>query len=262
MRNNTLNKRALWLILLASVISCAPKKELANAAASEKRASRTERSNVIGGVVKQQLHFTTISGRARSKVAINNDSYDVTATIRVERDKAIWISVTALMGIEVGRLLITPDSVKIINRLQSEYIKKPFNYLYHFSTEGLDFFNLQHILVGNVIGPVVDDDAEVWSLDGEYVLRNRIDEVSYTTQVNADYRPVILFMGEPLRNQRLEAFYADYRHADGRAFPHDMKLLITADKLNLRSEMRYTRVIFDDALEMPFSIPPRYNEVE
>ncbi len=39
----------------------------------------------------------------------------------MEKDKAIFLSVAPFLGIEVARVLITPDTVKFINRLQSRF---------------------------------------------------------------------------------------------------------------------------------------------
>ena len=135
MRNNILIKGAGFGLALAFLLSCAPKKRLVPSGGYEKRVSRAERADVFAHAAQHQRHFTTFSGRAKSVLAINGkERYDVTANVRIVHDEAIWISVTALMGIEVARVLITPDSVKIINRLQAEYIKKPLEYLHHFTS--------------------------------------------------------------------------------------------------------------------------------
>ena len=42
---------------------------------------------------------------------------DFNAFIRMRKDSVLWVSVNALLGIEAFRVLITPDSVKVINKL-------------------------------------------------------------------------------------------------------------------------------------------------
>src|SRR5690606_17028532 len=61
------------------------------------------------------LDFHTFSGRAKTKIEMGKNVHDVTLNVRIERNKAIWLSVTAILGVEVARVLITPDSVKILN---------------------------------------------------------------------------------------------------------------------------------------------------
>ncbi|WP_353125666.1 DUF4292 domain-containing protein [Parapedobacter pyrenivorans] len=228
----------------------------------EKRVSRAERLNILSNIAQHQLHYVTFSGRAKSSIVINKDSYDVTANVRIEHSKAIWISITALMGIEVGRVLITPDSIKIINRLQSEYIQKPFEYLHNFTSDELDFSSLQHLLVGNVIGKENEEDTEVFKSDGGYLLRGDSNNLLYVAALDADYRTMQTSVDESRRGQRLRAFYSDYRKAVGYDFPHHVKISITAQNLDLRSDMNYSRVVYNEEVEMPFSVPSRYKEIQ
>src|SRR5690606_9829395 len=92
----------------------------------------------------------TFSGRAKTKIEMGKNIQDVTLNVRIERDKAIWLSVTAILGVEVARILITPDSVKILNKLQGEYIAKPFHYIYNYTNRGVTFAILQDLLMANV----------------------------------------------------------------------------------------------------------------
>src|SRR5690349_20858234 len=41
--------------------------------------------------------------------------YDVNANVRILKDSAIWISANAILGIEAMRVLVTKDSVKVLN---------------------------------------------------------------------------------------------------------------------------------------------------
>lgn len=262
MRSATLIRGSIFCVILAVLFSCAPKKRLAPTKGMEKRVSRAERLNILSNIAQHQLHYVTFSGRAKSSIVINKDSYDVTANVRIEHSKAIWISITALMGIEVGRVLITPDSIKIINRLQSEYIQKPFEYLHNFTSDELDFSSLQHLLVGNVIGKENEEDTEVFKSDGGYLLRGDSNDLLYVAALDAGYRTMQTSMDESRRGQRLQAFYSDYRKAVGYDFPHHVKISITAQDLDLRSDMNYSRVVYNEEVEMPFSVPSRYKEIQ
>jgi hypothetical protein len=104
----------------------------------------------------KQVTFNTFSGKAKTKLDINGNSNDVTLNIRVARDQKIWISVTAIIGIEVARAQITPDSIIVVNRLQSVYLKKPFSYVYTYASRQITFKTLQALLVGNAIPEVAE----------------------------------------------------------------------------------------------------------
>ena len=263
MGNNILSKGSFFCVVLLGAFSCTPKKQLVSSViGEEKRVSRAERVNIMSNVVQNQAYFTTFSGRAKSKISINKDTYDVTANVRIERDKAIWISITAIMGIEAGRVLITPDSVKVMNRLEAEYVRKPFDYIYNFTSRELDFSSLQDLLVGNVISRAIDRNADVSMTDAGGLLRGQANDLLFLVQLDRNYRTVLALLDEERRNQRLEASYANYSEFAGRWFPNQVNVSIAADGLDLRSEMSYNRVAYDEALEMPFNIPARYKEVQ
>src|SRR5690606_28598736 len=143
MRNNTLIKWAVHYLALAVMFSCGPKKQVVSTGEGGTAVSGAARAMVMEHVAQQRMHYTTFNGRAKSSLTLNNkERYDVTASIRLIRDEAIWISMTALLGMEVARVLITPDSIKVINRLQSTYICTPFAYLHDFTGSSLYFSDL------------------------------------------------------------------------------------------------------------------------
>lgn len=262
MRGNLLIRTVVVGMLVGLVFSCSSKKSTVSVGAGEKKVSRLEREEVIQQVKTHQLHFTTFSGRAKSKIIINRENYDVTANVRIERDKAIWISMTALMGVEVGRALITPDSIRIINRVQGTYLDKPFAHIYHFTNEKLDFFNLQQLLIGNVIQEAFRRDSEIWGNGRGYSLRGHHNDLQYSAQLNTSYRPTFTVLNDLIRDHRMEASYEDYQSLAGRTFPSQVKISIISEGLKLQSEMRYSRVVYDDTLDMPFNIPTRYKEIQ
>jgi hypothetical protein len=134
MRENTSNK-ILWLpaiCLLLLVFSCKAKKQLMVKQAapidSAVKPADTKKSK-LDAIRAAQTQFNSFSGKARTVLNINGSSNDVTLNIRIKRDQKIWVSITAIAGIEAARVLITPDSILIINRLQSIFVKQPFSYI-------------------------------------------------------------------------------------------------------------------------------------
>lgn len=52
---------------------------------------------------------------------------DLSGQIRMRRDSLLWISVTAMMGVEVVRAKVSNDSVWILNRLEKTYLAEPLD---------------------------------------------------------------------------------------------------------------------------------------
>ena len=52
---------------------------------------------------------------------------NVSGALRMRRDSTIWISASAMMGIEAVRTRITCDSVILLNRLDGSYLAEPLD---------------------------------------------------------------------------------------------------------------------------------------
>ncbi len=70
--------------------------------------------------------------------------------LRMQKDKAIWISANAFLGMEMVRLKITPDSIWMVNKMQDTYLAEPLPDLMRKIGLDLSFSDIQKILVGNV----------------------------------------------------------------------------------------------------------------
>ncbi|HZX57769.1 MAG TPA: DUF4292 domain-containing protein, partial [Mucilaginibacter sp.] len=128
MRGNILNKLLIVFGLLA-IVSCKQKKLLVTNKKADIAAVNPVVKNKLNNIKAAQLSFNTFSGRAKTQLTINNSSNNVTMNIRIAKGQKIWVSITAIAGIEVARALITPDSILVINKLQGLYLKKPFSYI-------------------------------------------------------------------------------------------------------------------------------------
>ena len=63
------------------------------------------------------INFNTFSAKINVDYqGTDGKKYDVNANLRMYKDSAIWISITAILGIEGLRAYISKDSVKILNK--------------------------------------------------------------------------------------------------------------------------------------------------
>lgn len=208
------------------------------------------------------LDFYTFSGRAKTKVELDKKVHDVTLNVRIERDEAIWLSVSAILGIEVARVLITPDSIKILNRLQGEYIVKPFAYIYAYTNRDVTFAMLQDLLMANVSSNLLRAaDVQVATATDEFIVVGIKEQLSYQYRINKENRPFNFILQEVGGIQNLEAFYGDYVNTNGYNFPQNIALNIVGENVSLKAQLDYSRVSFNGNMQMPFSVPDRYKVI-
>ncbi|MFI5135760.1 MAG: DUF4292 domain-containing protein [Chitinophagales bacterium] len=107
---------------------------------------------------------------AKAKVSVNNagDETDFTANIRMRKDSAIWISISPALGIEVARMLMTRDSIRVIDRLNKQRFTRSYDFFKTYTSMPVDFFSVQNLITGNPI--FLQDHYAVSSRDSVIVL--------------------------------------------------------------------------------------------
>lgn len=251
-----LNKILVVFTALLFVLGCKSKKEIAKAVKSERTAySKVE---VLNDLREKQLDFNTLSMKAKADVLIDNRKQDVSMNIRMKKDEVIWVSVTVIAGIEVARALITPDSIKILNRIESTYIKKPFSYIYRFANEQITFKTLQSLLVGNSDPNFISDNTDVKVQNGSPVLSGLINGLAYSLTLNENNKIVKTSFKDKDGDQQLTAVYTDFYLLGGQAAPYTVNIYSAAGRDEVNFNLSYSQVSVNETLDFPFSISKRF----
>lgn len=85
-----------------------------------------------------RCNFTSSKSKAAFKISL-----------KTKRDENILVSISKL-NIPVGRVLLTPDSVKYVNYIDREYFIDDYSFLSSFLHIDLDFATIQSIISNNV----------------------------------------------------------------------------------------------------------------
>ena len=215
-------------------------------------------SSKLAAIRSKQVTFNTFSGKAKAKLIVNGDDNDVTLNIRISRDQKIWISITAIAGIEIARAQITPDSLLVVNRLQGVYLKKPFSYIYGYAGKQVNFKTVQSLLVGNAIGELLNEDATFTPEGNNTVVTGNLQGLIYKLLVGADLKVTQTNLSNMVVRQSLQVANNVFIQATNRIIPSQIDILSNAGDNKIQANLRYTKADFDLPLEFPFSIPKSY----
>ncbi|RWY49148.1 DUF4292 domain-containing protein [Mucilaginibacter gilvus] len=263
MRRNILNKIAI-ILLLVTAVSCKSKK-LVVVQRPTKDTVAVKTNDVaerLAAIRSKQVTFNTFSGKAKTRLDINGDDNDVTLNIRVNRDQKIWISITAIAGLEVARALITPDSIQVINRFQNLYLKKPFSYIHRYAGRQVNFKTLQSLLVGNAIGELLNPDAKFTPEGANTGITGNLQGLVYKLLLGPDMKVTQTNLANQLAGQTLQVANRVFIQADSRIVPSQIDITSTAPGNRVLVNLRYTQAEFDRVLEYPFSIPKSYQPAD
>jgi hypothetical protein len=221
----------------------------------------------IRGIRANYIDFTTFSGKIDLDYEdADGKKYNVNAHIRMQKDSVIWISITAILGIEGLRVLITPDSVKLLDKQNKIYMPRSVSFLQEMTALPLDLPTLQDLLLGN---PVF--------LDSNIVSYSKGD-ASISLQSNGSFFKNLFTVGEKnklaqssklddidkLRSRTCYLTYSDYedkKGAGGVKIDFATKRSIhVAEKKKLDIKMDFKQIEFNEKLSFPFSVPKNYEQ--
>ncbi len=186
-------------------------------------------------------------------------NYDVNATVRMYKDSAIWISVNALLGIEAMRMLITRDSVKVLDKLNKTYTARSVDFLQEVTALPLDLKTVQNLIIGN---PVFLDSNIVSYSNGNNVVSllsvgkwfKNLVTLSMNDKTLAHSK---LDDADISKNRTAELSYSDYETKKGFPFATKRGITIT-EKNKLEIRLDYKQYDLNQEVSMPFSVPKNF----
>jgi len=216
------------------------------------------RDLIFSGIRSAQVNFNTFSAKARTKLDINGNSNDVTLNIRIKKDQKIWVSITAIAGIEVARAMITPDSIMVINRLQGLFIKKPFSYVWTFAGSHVNYKTIESLLLGNVIPELINDNGSFENVANQRILSGQLDEILYKVVFGGDLKVLQLNLSNQHAGQSLQVNNNGFNLVDNREIPTLIDIQSIVKDKKFQVNLHYIKIDFDQSMDFPFTIPSRY----
>jgi len=259
MKRSILNSMLAGLVL-TTIYSCKAKKAIVKApvVAVEKPAPDNKRAENIKLLKGKDVPFNTLSMKGKVSLDMDGNVNNVTATIRIKRDEKIWVSITAIAGIEVARALITPDSVLVRNNLQSLATKKPFAYLNKFTSKQVTFKMLQSILSGNTVGEFMSDKAVLDLVGGVFTLTGSNGDLNYRNTFNTLLKTAKIDMVDAKAGQSLLVVYSDYQQLTDVLIPSVMKINALSGKKKTNIAFDFSKIERNVPLDFPFTVPNRF----
>lgn len=233
-------------------------------------------------IVNQYSKYDNLSFKIDAEIETASKKYKLNITYRNVRDSLIWINVNHNTGVPVARLLLSPDSTKMLNRLDNEYliisnekIVERFNY-------EIDFDMLQSIFVAELINLELEKniiqsykhykvyfDSCSYSMQNikkkrvnRLVKKDKIDEY-YFHRVDISHLFKILSMSleNNLKKQKINIEYSDYNNEN--QIPGKINILLGNKDGETKVKLKIKKVKFDkDKLSTSFKIPKKYTKAE
>ncbi len=201
---------------------------------------------------------------AKAKVTYQDEYMreSFTAYIRLKKDSAIWMSFKKF-SLEGARALITPDSIFVIDRLNGQYLAKPFSYAQREYHLPVGFAGLQAMLLGN---PVFFSSQSEASVDTDrYLLSQKTDNLTAKYWIDGMKFLLQEFYVDDFRNKRELSYMAsNYQQlSDKQKFSYFRRFNLNSKDLGqLQVDIDFSKVEIDVPQKMSFSVSSRYEKVD
>jgi outer membrane lipoprotein-sorting protein len=216
----------------------------------------------VAQLKSNMLSYKTLKAKAKVEYATSKEGYPVlNAYINIKHNDRIWVRI-ALPGtdLELYKILITKDSVTLLDNRANTAYKRSFSYLQEVSNLPFDFTAIENLLAGNpiaipdsIIGFKYTDKAlSVYSVSPNF--KERIDiDTTQKIMLNAKLDDVDL-----LKSRTCQITYSGHETVENKLISL-IREVIVADKQTSSIKLQFKDVYFDrEDLNFNIRIPKKY----
>jgi len=215
--------------------------------------------NIMADVKKNRIGFTTFTAKVKIDYEGKENSDQATAYVRMQKDSLIWISLTGALGIEGIRVLISRDSVKLLNKLQKTVQYRSLAYLQELTEVPFDFYSLQDVIIGNPV--FLDSNIVSYQSNGKDLLVLMVGNVfkHLITLEDNDFKVLHSKLDDidATRNRTCDITYDSYENAGNFNFATKRRITV-AEKAKLDINLDFKSYNFNKPQDYPFNVPKNY----
>jgi hypothetical protein len=215
----------------------------------------------LNSLAKHKVNFTTFSAKIKVEYEDSKGKQpDFNAFVRLYSDSVLWVSISAtFLGIEAFKILITKDSIIIVNKLDKQVEHHPFNYIEEITHIPLNFSNLQDLIIGNPI--YVGDSVVSYRQTENHILIATVGKFfKNLLTISADNKLIERSKLDDLdvnQNRTADITYGDYEKSSNDYFATYREITV-AEKTKVDIRLSFKQYEFNKELSFPFSIPKNY----
>lgn len=277
----------LFGFLIVFLSSCRSVKE----SVVEKEVMNISEGKLYKNLELNELDYSTLyAKKVDVSIDINGKRNNLKGILKIERDSFIWMSVTAPLGIEIARVLLTQDSVKFVDSYNKKYLLTDYSFFYNEFGIKLGFNCIQRILTNAYLNL---DDCNQNNLksgkfkfektDRDYVLSNvqkrtlnrKLKKFFKKKSKNKDFalvlqklhiepdyfRPYKLTVEDLDEDMKISADYSHFKAYENKIFPEKLVFELFFDENKIKLELGFTRLEFNIKVNSNLRIPSKYKNI-
>lgn len=214
-----------------------------------------------------------ITSKLKFTVEFGTQDIALTGNLRMKRDDVIRLQLMAFGFVEAARLEFTKDYVLIMDRINKQYLKAPYNQIDFLRNSGINFYTLQALFWNELFMPnrssLSADDLKKYNVAAsgdDAVISLEDGKLSYSWlagQKNAIIKMAnILYKDRFNGNSQLNWDYISFeRLENNKQFPNKMDVTLTMPKKEIKLGITLNYIGQETEWETRTSVSNKYREV-
>ncbi len=227
------------------------------------------RTNVVGQLIEQvnkvQPQFKTANVSKMSMAFnLNERQINVSATCKIKKDSAIYLSIQPFMGIELFKAELMPDSMRVFDKMNHRYYVTDYGYLSKRFGVTVDYYSFQALLSARFfcVGKkeiVADSCRLTQSTAGDTKIEYTNDKMLQSTLLSPLNMIQEVILKTKNSDYQLQTDYKDYTVTNGINYPQKIALLASSQKMKASCDFSILRVEFNTDIKLTPTNPDRYS---
>lgn len=281
--------KLFWLLLVSVLMfSCRTAKQVV----TEKDIPLMTEHKLLKQIESNRLNDSTLFAK-RIDVSFtdgeNSDNFK--ASLKISRDSFMQISLTAPLGIEVARILLTQDSIKFVDVYHKKYFLADYDYFNQRYDVSLTYDFLQNIFTNTFSDFTLLDESnlrtkrykldrtkmgyKLWTVDkknaGKKLKKfykqsgSERDEIILLQEILIDptyFRPLSMSLKDLNEGVGISVRYENFVRFGEELFPEKMRFTLFSKKSNMDLNLKFQRMEFNVPVEPNFRILSKYKRME
>lgn len=281
--------KLFWLLLVSVLMfSCRTAKQVV----TEKDIPFMTEHKLLKQIESNRLNDSTLFAK-RIDVSFtdgeNSDNFK--ASLKISRDSFMQISLTAPLGIEVARILLTQDSIKFVDVYHKKYFLADYDYFNQRYDVSLTYDFLQNIFTNTFSDFTLLDESDLrtkrykldrtemgyklWTVDkknaGKKLKKfykqsgSERDEIILLQEILIDptyFRPLSMSLKDLNEGVGISVRYENFVRFGEELFPEKMRFTLFSKKSNMDLNLKFQRMEFNVPVEPNFRILSKYKRME
>jgi hypothetical protein len=255
--NRFLVKGILVLLVLAGLVSCKTKK-VSNRNTTDLTSKSALRITEIVEKTKLAKNSENLV-YYKADVSYKDSKQDVgfDMEIQISKDKYIWMSAKAMGFVNVARIMIQPDSIRILDLINKVYISASYKYMQNFTSAPIQFEQLQNIFMGNVPFNPSFPGAKIDTTGTELKISQFFAFTLQNSFHFADYKAHSVSLKDTIQNQDFNINFDHFTETGQNKFPSTIEINIQSEK-KVECKFELNNFAFSQKREAQFAVPKTY----